>query len=105
MCNRMPSRANAAGKPVKSSTIARMSHTWFASHTGPIACAMRSRWRSLRRPPASSAQIGRAHVELQSQSNLVCRLLLEKKKKIRERPHHDRSHTHLDDDSYIERVR
>src|SRR2546427_8907502 len=27
------------------------------------------------------AQIGRAHVELQSQSNLVCRLLLEKKKK------------------------
>src|SRR2546430_13575292 len=25
-------------------------------------------------------QIGRAHVELQSQSNLVCRLLLEKKK-------------------------
>src|SRR2546427_8823875 len=26
-------------------------------------------------------QIGRAHVELQSQSNLVCRLLLEKKKK------------------------
>src|SRR2546430_9175206 len=27
------------------------------------------------------AKIGRAHVELQSQSNLVCRLLLEKKKK------------------------
>src|SRR5688572_32254427 len=26
-------------------------------------------------------KIGRAHVELQSQSNLVCRLLLEKKKK------------------------
>src|SRR2546430_10451527 len=26
-------------------------------------------------------EIGRAHVELQSQSNLVCRLLLEKKKK------------------------
>src|SRR2546430_5921567 len=26
-------------------------------------------------------QIGRAHAELQSQSNLVCRLLLEKKKK------------------------
>src|SRR2546430_6801059 len=28
-------------------------------------------------------KIGRAHVELQSQSNLVCRLLLEKKKKTR----------------------
>src|SRR2546427_8771606 len=26
-------------------------------------------------------EIGRAHVELQSQSNLVCRLLLEKKKR------------------------
>jgi len=26
-------------------------------------------------------QIGRAHVELQSRENLVCRLLLEKKKK------------------------
>src|SRR2546426_9134446 len=29
----------------------------------------------------STAQIGRAHVELQSPCNLVCRLLLEKKKK------------------------
>src|SRR2546427_7809045 len=28
-----------------------------------------------------ATQIGRAHAELQSQSNLVCRLLLEKKKK------------------------
>src|SRR5688572_32209919 len=28
-------------------------------------------------------QIGRAHVELQSQSNLVCRLLLEKKNDIK----------------------
>src|SRR2546430_5449609 len=27
-------------------------------------------------------QIGRAHAELQSQSNLVCRLLLEKKKRV-----------------------
>src|SRR5688572_32749479 len=30
---------------------------------------------------APGLQIGRAHSELQSQSNLVCRLLLEKKKK------------------------
>src|SRR5688572_31007265 len=29
----------------------------------------------------AGVEIGRAHVELQSQSNLVCRLLLEKKKK------------------------
>src|SRR2546430_10862424 len=36
-------------------------------------------------PPAGKgkwAQIGRAHAELQSQSNLVCRLLLEKKKRV-----------------------
>src|SRR2546430_11784386 len=33
------------------------------------------------RGPADGGEIGRAHVELQSQSNLVCRLLLEKKKK------------------------
>src|SRR2546430_9420870 len=31
-------------------------------------------------PWRAELQIGRAHVELQSQSNLVCRLLLEKKK-------------------------
>src|SRR2546430_10292567 len=43
-------------------------------------------------------QIGRAHVELQSQSNLVCRLLLEKKKPDRiNQPHYlsDRPSTHL----------
>src|SRR2546430_9134715 len=33
----------------------------------------------------SAHEIGRAHVELQSQSNLVCRLLLEKKKKLTSR--------------------
>src|SRR2546427_4519622 len=32
--------------------------------------------------PRDRNQIGRAHVELQSQSNLVCRLLLEKKKRL-----------------------
>src|SRR5689334_24367153 len=31
--------------------------------------------------PSQSSEIGRAHVELQSQFHLVCRLLLEKKKK------------------------
>src|SRR2546430_10091122 len=51
--------------------------------------------RSLSPAPTASAtraaisceprEIGRAHVELQSQSNLVCRLLLEKKK-----------HTHIE---------
>src|SRR6266511_4751381 len=32
------------------------------------------------RPSGSSPKIGRAHAELQSRENLVCRLLLEKKK-------------------------
>src|SRR5688572_32476285 len=35
----------------------------------------------------SSREIGRHTSELQSQSNLVCRLLLEKKKKKQKRPH------------------
>src|SRR2546427_8440501 len=35
---------------------------------------------------ATLREIGRAHVELQSQSNLVCRLLLEKKKIKNTRP-------------------
>src|SRR2546430_9979138 len=34
-----------------------------------------------KRAEMGEAEIGRAHAELQSQSNLVCRLLLEKKKK------------------------
>src|SRR2546430_10453212 len=40
-----------------------------------------ARARELLKPsfPRVMLQIGRAHVELQSQSNLVCRLLLEKK--------------------------
>src|SRR2546422_5821064 len=33
------------------------------------------------RPPEMRREIGRAHVELQSRLHLVCRLLLEKKKK------------------------
>src|SRR2546430_15548722 len=38
-------------------------------------------------PDHSPDQIGRAPSELQSQSNLVCRLLLEKKKKKKKRHH------------------
>src|SRR2546430_9291130 len=38
-------------------------------------------WGAKPKCTARFIQIGRAHVELQSQSNLVCRLLLEKKKK------------------------
>src|SRR2546427_9643158 len=43
--------------------------------------AARERWRAALQGGGRGRQIGRAHVELQSQSNLVCRLLLEKKKK------------------------
>src|SRR2546430_12003671 len=48
-----------------------------AAPSSPIA-------RSIRR---SSREIGRATSELQSQSNLVCRLLLEKKKNKKTTPH------------------
>src|SRR2546427_6112312 len=44
------------------------------------------------RTPQESDQIGRATSELQSQSNLVCRLLLEKKKKIMS---HARGQSHM----------
>src|SRR2546427_1138073 len=50
---------------------------WFRSRFGQAAFSHRG---SLRRRVAPAAEIGRAHAELQSQSNLVCRLLLEKKK-------------------------
>src|SRR5207302_9284042 len=45
---------------------------WDLAMGGPIA-----RWQGHR------GKIGRAHAELQSRENLVCRLLLEKKKKIK----------------------
>src|SRR2546425_9676262 len=41
------------------------------------------------------AQIGRAHVELQSLAYLVCRLLLEKKKKKQIQQLHDKHGLHL----------
>src|SRR2546430_13473854 len=43
-------------------------------------------------PVGGPTEIGRAHVELQSQSNLVCRLLLEKKSSP---PHHSASRVRL----------
>src|SRR5688572_32478967 len=46
-----------------------------------VGCNCASRWQPGHRQFAC-AEIGRAHVELQSQSNLVCRLLLEKKTRM-----------------------
>ena len=40
--------AKAVGKAVHTTTSAKISHTWLASHTGPMACSMRARCR---RPP------------------------------------------------------
>src|SRR2546430_3089307 len=61
--------------------------TLFRSHTSTLAASalfwMKSR-RGSTRSPISSAKVLRSEEhtsELQSQSNLVCRLLLEKKKK------------------------
>src|SRR5437879_8154043 len=53
MWSRSPSCAKTAGKQVKSSTTARISHTWFASHTGPIASATRAPCSRARGPRAS----------------------------------------------------
>jgi hypothetical protein len=49
------SAANAAGKPVKRRTITKISQTWLASHTGPIAFAMASRCSSRRGPRAKAS--------------------------------------------------
>jgi hypothetical protein len=49
--------ANASGKPDHSTTSERMSHTWLASHTGPIEWSITARGRSPRAaPPATRSQ-------------------------------------------------
>ena len=55
-CSVTESRAKAGGKQVKRMTTTRMSHTWFASHTGPIESAMSARCAALRGPLASRSQ-------------------------------------------------
>src|SRR2546430_13338491 len=55
---------------------------------GPRTCSRKSRRPSI---GGKRARRSEEHTsELQSQSNLVCRLLLEKKKKTEERPHNQR---------------
>src|SRR2546427_5423462 len=60
-------------------------YTTLFRSCGPPSSDLRGfgRKRRQRGNGLSGCKIGRAHVELQSQSNLVCRLLLEKKKKIK----------------------
>ena len=41
-----PSAANAAGKAANSAVTTKISQTWFASQTGPIASAISARSRS-----------------------------------------------------------
>src|SRR3954468_11492954 len=49
--------AYATGKHVHSTTNVKMSQTWLASHTGPIACSMTARGRAPRSaPPAIRSQ-------------------------------------------------
>ena len=52
---RLRARARAAkvtGNAVKSPTIMKISQTWFASQTGPMAPAIACRWRAARGPLA-----------------------------------------------------
>ena len=49
--------AKAVGNPVQSMTRTKISQTWLASHTGPIECSIRGRWRPRRwAPPAIRSQ-------------------------------------------------
>src|SRR5262245_37816076 len=49
---------NAGGKHVHSSTMTKMSQTWFASHTGPMTCSMSAR----RRLPCSAEPANRSQM-------------------------------------------
>src|SRR5256885_16800138 len=69
----------AAGQPAAQPVLAE---SWPRCESKPTACASWWSWRALQSP---SERIGRSEEhtsELQSPCNLVCRLLLEKKKKI-----------------------
>ena len=46
--------ANASENAVHSTTSMKISHTWFASQTGPIAQSIRARARSPRSPPPAT---------------------------------------------------
>ena len=46
--------SNADEKPVQSTTSTKISHTWLASQTGPIAQSISSRGRRPRSPPPAS---------------------------------------------------
>ena len=49
---------NPAGNPVHSTTSTKISQTWLASQTGPIACSITARWGAPRRvPPARRSQM------------------------------------------------
>src|SRR5690242_21511621 len=69
LCNRNPEDDAALRSAVQAGNL-----------SGNPQCARPERIRK-RRLLRSKRKIGRAHVELQSHVNLVCRLLLEKKKK------------------------
>src|SRR2546427_4338876 len=56
--------------------------------SSPTARALRPATRPARISPAALERSEEHTSELQSQSNLVCRLLLEKKKHIKVAPHH-----------------
>ena len=53
MCSDVPMAANANGKATKSTTMTRISQTWFASQMGPMAWTIVSRWARCRGPLAS----------------------------------------------------
>ena len=55
-CSATEIAANAGGKPLNSMTMTRISQTWFASHTGPIAAATARRCAAARGPRASRSQ-------------------------------------------------
>ena len=66
--------ANTDGKPVHSSTMAKISQTWLASHTGPIECSIRSAGGRPRlaaagdQVPEPAAEVGAAEQHVSGQA-------------------------------------
>src|SRR5690349_6611820 len=79
-------QASATELPIATASVDVAYSFKVLAHIPDIAAALREMARVVR-PGGWVLEIGRAHVELQSRRDLVCRLLLEKKKKKKHKKH------------------
>src|SRR5688572_32492251 len=72
-----------ASRSAAAKSKVRWSRRWSAASIAVTCCVCSGHWRSRTVPRCSPRRSEEHTSELQSQSNLVCRLLLEKKKRER----------------------